>query len=51
MKKKKWKDIRSAVTMMCVMLAMISTATYAWFTMSESATVTGLQVVQSYNKS
>ena len=44
MKKKKWKDIRSAVTMMCVMLAMISTATYAWFTMSESATVTGLQM-------
>ena len=49
MKKKKWKDIRSAVTMMCVMLAMISTATYAWFTMSESATVTGLQMTAVTN--
>ena len=44
MKKRKWKDIRSAVTMMCVMAAMLSTATYAWFTMSDSATVTGLEM-------
>lgn len=35
--------------MMCVMLAMISTATYAWFTMSESATVTGLQMTAVTN--
>jgi len=44
MKKRKWKDIRSAVVMMCVMIAMLSTATFAWFTMSENAAVTGLQM-------
>lgn len=44
-KKKKWKEIRSAVTMMCVMAAMMSTATYAWFTLTSSPTVAGLQMV------
>ena len=43
--KKKWREIRSAVTMMCVMAAMLSTATFAWFTMSQNATVNGLQMV------
>lgn len=42
--KKKWREIRSAVTMMCVMAAMMSTATYAWFTLTSSPTVTGLQM-------
>lgn len=44
MKKKKWRDIRNAVTMMCVMVAMLSTATYAWFTLTDSPTVAGLQM-------
>ena len=44
MKKKKWRDIRSAVTMMCVMLAMLSSATFAWFSLTENATVTGLEM-------
>ena len=43
-KKKKWKEIRSAVTMMLVMVAMLSTATYAWFTLGSSATVSGLEM-------
>ena len=41
-KKKKFRDIRNAVVMMCVMVAMMSTASYAWFTMSDSPTVTGM---------
>ncbi len=44
-KKSKFKEIRSAVTMMCVMVAMMSTATYAWFTLTSSPTVAGLQMV------
>lgn len=42
--KKKWREIRSAVTMMCVMAAMLSTATFAWFTLTSSPTVTGMQM-------
>lgn len=42
--KKKWRDIRSAVTMMCVMAAMLSSATFAWFTLTSSPTVTGMQM-------
>lgn len=42
--KKKFRDIRNAVVMMCVMVAMMSTASYAWFTMSDSPTVTGMQM-------
>lgn len=30
--------------MMCVMVAMLSTATYAWFTLTDSPTVAGLQM-------
>ena len=41
---KKWREIRSAVTMMCVMAAMLSTATFAWFTLTSSPTVTGMQM-------
>lgn len=47
MKKKKWRDIRNAVTMMCVMVAMLSTATYAWFTLTSNPTVTGMEMVAS----
>ncbi len=43
-KKMKWREIRSTVTMMCVMAAMLSTATFAWFTLTENATVAGLQM-------
>ena len=43
-KKKKFRDIRNAVVMMCVMIAMMSTASYAWFTMSSSPTVTGMEM-------
>jgi len=46
-KKKKWKDVRSALVMVLVMAAMMSTATYAWFTMTSNPTVTGLQMVAS----
>lgn len=42
--KKKFRDIRNAVVMMCVMVAMMSTASYAWFTLSSSPTVTGMQM-------
>lgn len=42
--KKKFRDIRNAVVMMCVMVAMMSTASYAWFTMSDSPTVTGMKM-------
>ena len=42
--KKKFRDIRNAVVMMCVMVAMLSTASYAWFTMASSPTVTGMQM-------
>ena len=57
--KKKFRDIRNAVVMMCVMVAMMSTASYAWFTMTSSPTVTnmtmtaastgGLQISNSEN--
>ncbi len=43
-KKKKFRDIRNAVVMMCVMVAMMSTASYAWFTLSASPTVTNMQM-------
>lgn len=43
-KKKKFRDIRNAVVMMCVMIAMMSTASYAWFTMTDSPTVVGMQM-------
>lgn len=46
-KKKKWKDVRSALVMVLVMAAMMSTATYAWFTMTSNPTVTGMQMVAS----
>ena len=42
--KKKLRDIRNAVVMMCVMVAMMSTASYAWFTLTSSPTVTGMQM-------
>lgn len=42
--KKKWREIRSAVTMMCVMAAMLSSATFAWFTLTNSPTVGGMQM-------
>lgn len=42
--KKKFRDIRNALVMMCVMVAMLSTASYAWFTMSDSPTVTGMKM-------
>ncbi|MBQ8592155.1 MAG: hypothetical protein IJ485_05365 [Lachnospiraceae bacterium] len=45
MKKKKWRDIRNALVMTLVMVAMMSTATYAWFTLSSSPTVTGMEMV------
>lgn len=43
-KKKKLRDIRNALVMVCVMVAMLSTASYAWFTMTSSPTVTGMQM-------
>ncbi|MBE5884269.1 MAG: hypothetical protein E7291_07620 [Lachnospiraceae bacterium] len=44
MKRRKWRDIRSAVTMMCVMAAMLSTATFAWFSLTSNPVVNGLQM-------
>lgn len=46
-KKKKLRDIRNALVMVCVMVAMLSTASYAWFTMTSSPTVTGMQMTAS----
>lgn len=43
-KKKKLRDIRNAVVMMCVMVAMMSTASYAWFSLTDSPTVAGMQM-------
>lgn len=42
--KKKFRDIRNAIVMMCVMAAMLSTASYAWFTLTDSPTVTGMNM-------
>lgn len=44
MKNKRWQNIRNSIVMLCVMLAMLSTVTYAWFTLTDSPTVTGLQM-------
>lgn len=44
MKKKSFRDIRNAVVMLCIMLAMLSTATFAWFSMNNRVTATGMQV-------
>lgn len=44
-KKKKWKDVRNALIMVLVMVAMMSSATYAWFSMSSNPTVTGMEMV------
>lgn len=43
-KTKKWRDVKNALVMVVVMAAMMSTATYAWFTFTNSATVTGMQM-------
>ena len=43
-KKRNWKDIRNAFVMFCVMVAMLSTASFAWFTLTSSPTVTNLQM-------
>lgn len=47
MNKKKWRDVKNALVMVVVMAAMMSTATYAWFTFTDSATVTGMQMAAS----
>lgn len=44
MKGKKWRDVRNALVMVIVMVAMMSSATFAWFTLTNSPTVTGLQM-------
>ncbi len=44
MKKRKWRDVKNALVMVVVMAAMMSTATYAWFTLTSNATVTGMQM-------
>ncbi len=44
MKKKNFRDIRNAVFMLCIMLAMLSTATFAWFSMNDRVSATGMQV-------
>lgn len=44
MKKKKWRDVKNALVMVVVMAAMMSTATYAWFTLTGKASVTGMQM-------
>lgn len=43
-KRRNGKDIRNAFVMLCVTVAMMSTATYAWFTMTDSPTVEGLRM-------
>lgn len=43
-KKRNRKDIRNAFVMLCVTIAMMSTATFAWFTMTDSPTVQGLKM-------
>lgn len=44
MKKKSFRDIRNAVFMLCIMLAMLSTATFAWFSMNDRVSAKGMQV-------
>lgn len=43
-RKRNKKDIRNAFVMLCVTIAMMSTATFAWFTMTDSPTVQGLKM-------
>ena len=43
-KKKKWRDVRSALVMTLLMVAMMSTATYAWFSLTSNPVVNGLQM-------
>ncbi len=45
MKGKKWRDVRNALVMVIVMVAMMSSATFAWFTLTSSPTVAGLEMV------
>lgn len=44
MKTKKWRDVKNALVMVVVMAAMMSTATYAWFQLTNDAAVTGMQM-------
>lgn len=44
MKGKKWRDVRNSLVMVIVMVAMMSSATFAWFTLTNSPTVAGLQM-------
>jgi len=46
-KKRDWKQIRNAFVMVCVAVAMLSTATYAWFTMTNQPSVTGMNMTAS----
>ena len=38
------RNIRNALLMVCVSVAMLSTATYAWFTVTDTPSVTGLKM-------
>ncbi|MDD2971688.1 MAG: hypothetical protein PHE02_06105 [Lachnospiraceae bacterium] len=46
-KKRDWKQIRNAFVMVCVAVAMLSTATYAWFTLTNQPYVTGMDLTAS----
>lgn len=46
-RKQRWHEIRNAVLMLCLTVAMLSTATYAWFTLTDQPMVKGLKMTAS----
>jgi len=50
-KKKSFRDIRNAVVMLCVMLAMLSTATFAWFSMNDRVSATNMAITAKSDSS
>ena len=42
--KRDWKQVRNAFVMVCVAVAMLSTATYAWFTLTNQPSLTGMEL-------
>lgn len=46
-KKRRYHEIRNTVLMLCLTVAMMSTATYAWFTLTDQPMVKGLKMTAS----
>lgn len=46
-KRRRYHEIRNTVLMLCLTIAMMSTATYAWFTLTDQPMVKGLKMTAS----